>query len=207
MVTRIGRSHWLCVLVGSIALLLTPACGNDEGAPGGASGPDDVGTQTTAESAGSEPASATQPETTDEPSGEEVRFTSTFGPPNLLEAACAADACVFPLTRERSEVEGALTGASVSGGAGFPLPGGGYAGVSIRRFEGTIDGCGSGTVMFTEVITSSDGTEASGTWSIVESSGTEDLAGVAGEGSFTGSQAADGSGVAEGTGTIDCDPG
>jgi hypothetical protein len=204
MVTRIGRSPWLRVLVGGGALLLAPACGNDEGTPGGAASADDVGAQTTTDP---EPVAATQPETADEPSGDEVRFTSSFGPPNLLEPACAGGACVFPLTRERSEVEGALTGSSVSGGAGFPLPGGGYAGVGIRRFEGTIEGCGSGTVMVTEVITSSDGTEASGTWAIVESSGTEDLADAAGGGTFTASQAADGSGVAEATGTISCGPG
>jgi hypothetical protein len=203
MVTRIGRSAWFRVLVGSTALLLTPACGNDESTPGVAAGSDDVSALTTAETADTGP----QPQTTDEPPGDEVRFTTSFGPPTLLDAACADVACVFPLTRDRSELDGAMTGTSVSGGAGFPSPAGGFAGVGIQRFEGTVDGCGSGTLVFTEVITSGDGVTSSGTWSIAEASGTEDLEGATGGGTFEASQEADGSGVAEAIGTIHCPPG
>ena len=131
-------------------------------------------------------------------------MTVTFGPATLGQPACADDACVFPLVRTSSTITGSMTGTTVSGGAGLPGPTGGYVGVGIHRFSGEVEGCGRGTLTWTETITSDDGTAVTGTWAIVPSSGTGDLTEVTGGGTFHGTAATDAGGAAEAVGQLDC---
>ncbi len=97
---------------------------------------------------------------------------------------------------------GAFDGTTVSGGAGTPV-GSGLVGTSIHVFTGTIEGCGEGSVVILETIASVDAVTSTGTWQLVDGSGTGGLD-VQGDGTFTAVQRPDGSGTSNSVGRIRC---
>jgi hypothetical protein len=134
-----------------------------------------------------------------------VTMEVSFDAPTLLAPACdAGGACVYPLSRTTTSVTGSLTGRTVSAGAGTPKKSGGYSGVGFHVFTGRVNGCGSGTVVWTEVITSNDEGNTSGTWTIRKGTGTAGLASVSGNGTFTGKTDPDSSGTVTAKGTVRC---
>lgn len=140
----------------------------------------------------------------DDRDGTDIEFSTTFGAPDMLAPACDDDGnCVLPLTRAHGTIEGSITGRTVSGGVGTAIASGGYSAAGVQVFVGTIEGCGTGTLVWTEYITS-DGVDTTGTWTIVEGSGTGDLESVTGGGTFDADVQADSTGSATGSGTISC---
>jgi hypothetical protein len=150
--------------------------------------------------------SRTSRSTTTVAMGKHVSSEVSFDAPTLLAPACGSTgACVYPLSRTTTRVKGSFTGSTVSAGAGSPTKsGGGYAGVGYQLFTGTVKGCGSGTVVWTEVTSTNDGTNVSGAWTIRNGTGTAGLASVSGGGRFTGKTNRDSSGAVTATGTIHC---
>jgi Protein of unknown function (DUF3224) len=134
-----------------------------------------------------------------------VTMTGSFGPPTFLAPACnEAQNCVYPLERTSSILTGSLSGTSVSAGAGVPNAAGGFDAVGIHLFTGTVEGCGAGTLVWTEELASAGGGEAAGTWHIADGSGTGALESVSGSGSFESHVNADGGGTGTSTGRISC---
>jgi hypothetical protein len=134
-----------------------------------------------------------------------VSMEVSFDAPTLLAPACGpTGACVYPLSRTTTRVEGSFTGSTVSAGAGTPKKTGGYVGVAYQVFTGTVKGCGSGTLVWTEVTSSDDGTNVSGAWTIRKGTGTAGLASASGGGRFTGKTDSDSSGTVTATGTVHC---
>ena len=134
-----------------------------------------------------------------------VTMEISFDAPTLLAPACdAAGACVYPRSRTTTNVTGSLTGRTVSAGAGTPTKSGGYSGVAFHVFTGRVNGCGSGTVAWTEAMTSNDDGNVSGTWTIRNGTGTAGLASVSGNGTFTGTTEPDSSGTVTAKGTVRC---
>lgn len=172
--------------VGALALLvIAVGCSGDDATPR-AKSPTSVSTTTAA-------------------ADKVVSMEVSFDAPTLLAPACgSAGACVYPLSRTTTRIEGSLTGRTVSAGAGTPTKSGGYSGVGFHVFTGTVKGCGSGTVVWTEVITSDDGANVSGAWTIRKGTGTAGLASVSGNGTFTGTTNSDTSGTVTATGTVRC---
>jgi hypothetical protein len=149
--------------------------------------------------------SRTNASTTTVAAGKRVSMEISYDAPTLLAPACGSSgACVYPLSRTTTRVTGSFTGGTVSAGAGTPKKAGGSAGVAYQLFTGTVKGCGSGTLVWTEVTSSDDGTNVLGAWTIRKGTGTAGLASVAGGGRFTGKTNADGSGTAAARGRIRC---
>ena len=111
---------------------------------------------------------------------------------------------MYPLSRTTTRVTGSFTGGTVSAGAGTPKKAGGSAGVAYQLFTGRVKGCGVGTLVWTEVTSSDNGTNVTGAWTIRKGTGTGALASVSGGGRFSGTSNSDGSGTATATGRIRC---
>jgi hypothetical protein len=132
-----------------------------------------------------------------------ITFRGTFGPAALLTPVCDdASRCVYPLERTNSRWTGGLEGASISAGAGTPT-GAGFVGTGVHVFTGTIKGCGTGSLVWTEALVSIDSVTSLGTWLLADGS-TADGRQVQGGGTFTAVQQPDGSGVVDGVGRIRC---
>ena len=71
-------------------------------------------------------------------------------------------------------------------------------------FEGTVEGCGTGTFMVLTHETIEPSGTAQGHWVIPASSGTDDLSLLTGTGTSTGSYAPDGAGGGQLTGRVSC---
>jgi len=134
-----------------------------------------------------------------------VTMEISFDAPTLLAPACdAAGACVYPLSRTTTRVTGSLTGKTVSAGAGAPTKSNGYSGVAFHVFTGRVNGCGSGTVAWTEFTRSNGDGNVSGTWTIRKGTGTAALASLSGTGTFRGKTDPDSSGTSTAKGTVRC---
>jgi hypothetical protein len=93
---------------------------------------------------------------------------------------------------------GDLTGTAYAVGSAVPFADGTYQGQGIAQFTGTVDGCGSGTMLMLESgVLDPSAPRESGTWEIVAGRGTGDLVDTSGSG--TADSSAGGS-----TGTIRC---
>lgn len=172
---RPATTTWLFALLA--VSVLAAACGNDD------SSADEArlgGTTTT----GATPTTDPPVVTTTPQRGNDVEIDVTPGASTLLDPTCDGESCAYPVAIQGSQFTGSFMGTSVSSGAGSPLPGGGYAAVGIHLFDGEVAGCGTGTLMWTESIWTDDGVHLSGTWTIVESSGTSELVGSSGGGTF-----------------------
>ena len=78
-----------------------------------------------------------------------------------------------------------------------------YSG-GVDHFTGTIDGCGNGSMVFSYQTTSDSKGSFDARWDIAEGSGTGDLIGIRGTGTFTGTIRPDGSTPTEYRGTVYC---
>ena len=161
---------------------------------------DDGGEATTAA------APTTNPPTTAaaEPAGREVTFQVDSPPGQFLAPVCEGTACVIPATRTGATFTGDLTGTAVSAGGGAPNPDGGLSFGSYALFTGEISECGSGSFAYVESGRSADGASLHGDWTIVDGSGSGDLAGITGSGTAVASFGGDGSGTATATGVVEC---
>lgn len=139
------------------------------------------------------------------PRGPHASTMLSFGPPTFLPPACnEAQNCVFPLERTTTTLTGTFSGTSVSAGAAVPNATGAYNAVGIHLFTGTVEGCGAGTLVWTEELVSEGGAETAGTWHIADGSGTGALESVSGGGSFQAHVNPDASGTGTATGRISC---
>jgi hypothetical protein len=144
--------------------------------------------------------------TTTAPPGKKIAMEVSFDPSTPLAPVCGpSGACVLPLSRTTpTRITGSFTGGAVSSGAGAPTASGGYTAVAFQLFTGSVEGCGTGTLGWTEVLSSDNVTDVSGTWTIAEGTGTDDLATVSGGGTFEGKVNPDLSGTATVSGRIEC---
>jgi hypothetical protein len=130
-------------------------------------------------------------------------FTSQGPAPTIGTPFCDAEQhCLFPGTRTAT-YEGDWVGTGIALGAAASVVDEDvrFAGPVLWLFSGTIEDCGTGTLVYANLETG-DAVEMSGegTWQIFEGFGTGDLADVSGKGTGSGS-------VAEGSrykGTIRC---
>jgi Protein of unknown function (DUF3224) len=86
----------------------------------------------------------------------------------------------------------------------FILPSGFSYGGGVDRFTGTINGCGTGSVIYQEQYSSDAKGNFKGSWQMVEASGTGDLASLRGSGTYSGVTKPDGSISGEYGGRVDC---
>jgi hypothetical protein len=132
---------------------------------------------------------------------EHVRFTSSeptvvggdFGCDPTDPSRCAG---IFRTVRT---VSGDFAGTTYQAGTAVLLPDGTYRGAAVVQFSGTVDGCGSGTLVIVEAGRLDPATgNAWGTWEISAGQGTGGLAGL------SGSLSSDTRISDETTGTIRC---
>ena len=149
------------------------------------------------------PTSADRGAAPDSSARRHVSFHGVFDPAGFLTPSCdSSGRCVYALGRTGTRLTGAFEGTTVSGGAGTPT-GSGFVGTGVHVFTGTVEGCGHGSVVFTETIESVDAVTSTGTWQLVDGSGTGGLD-VQGNGTFTAVQRPDGSGITNSVGRIRC---
>ena len=192
MVDTLGVSR--IVVIASLALVVLASCGSDD-------------TATTASSA--LPPSSAAATTTIEAStttvlpGVEVNATASGAKSTVGDPVCdAAQHCIYPLTITAT-VTGDLTGTTVSQSAGALL-GTEFAASGTQIFNGTVKGCGTGSmVMLATGRGSTTGTTTS-SWIIAEGFGTGDLAKATGTGTTTLPPASSGSTSETLAGRITC---
>ncbi len=130
------------------------------------------------------------------------------GPNHMGAPTCIDAACVYAFTNSPIQVSGDFVGVASEAGSGAPLLGGGFGGTGYVVFTGSVPACGgSGSLAWTDRVTQSADGAFAGTWEIVKGSGTGALAHVSGSGSGATKHsgvAADGSGHASASGTVDC---
>jgi Protein of unknown function (DUF3224) len=135
----------------------------------------------------------------------EVTFVLS-GPPVQPQApACSAD-CPFPFS-QRADATGGLTGTVVGSGA-VRLAGSRFAGASTFVFRGTVERCGTGTLVLRRYESGNlDARRLRGTWDIAPEAGSDDLEHASGAGTIT-AEAADAPGTISSrfTGRIACAP-
>jgi hypothetical protein len=86
----------------------------------------------------------------------------------------------------------------------FILPSGHSYGSGVDHFTGTISGCGTGSVVYQAAFSSDSKGNIQGQWQMIEGSGTGDLAGLRGSGTFSQITKPDGSTVGDYSGTVYC---
>lgn len=117
-------------------------------------------------------------------------FTSRGPAPTLGTPFCDAEQhCLFPGTRTAT-YEGDWVGTGIALGAAVAGEDASFAGPVLWLFSGTIEECGTGTLVYA-VLETGDAAAMSGegTWEIFEGFGTGDLADVSGKGTGAGSVA------------------
>ena len=88
---------------------------------------------------------------------------------------------------------------------GFSVfPSGVSYGAGVDHFSGTIAGCGTGSISYRQHYNSDDKGDFHGQWQMFGSSGTGDLAGLRGAGTYMGISRADGSTSGDYNGTVFC---
>jgi hypothetical protein len=115
-------------------------------------------------------------------------FLSRGPAPTIGAPFCDAEQhCLYPGTRNAT-YEGDWVGTGIAVGAAAIGEGAHFGGPVLWLFAGTIEHCGSGTLVYA-VIETGDAAAMSGkgTWQIIEGFGTGDLANVSGRGNGAGS--------------------
>ena len=185
-----------------LLLLGVAGCGDDATAEGAAT----TAAATAAPSAAQSTiaATTTTPSTTAAPHGTPVTFEIDLGPAQFGAPACDGPACVIGLQRTGTVLRGDIDGTAVTVGAGAERPGGGLAGSSYSIITAEVAGCGTGSFGYVDVSSAKDISAIPGTWVIVEGTGSGDLAGISGGGTFNAAFNTDTTGHATATGTVDC---
>jgi uncharacterized protein DUF3224 len=86
----------------------------------------------------------------------------------------------------------------------FILPSGCSYSSGVDHFTGTIRGCGTGSVVYQVSFSSDSKGNFQGKWQMIEGSGTGDMAGLRGTGTFSQITKPDGSTVGDYSGTVYC---
>ncbi len=86
----------------------------------------------------------------------------------------------------------------------FILPSAHWYGGGVDRFTGTISACGTGSVVYQVRLSSDSKDNFRGQWQMIAESGTGNLAGLRGTGTFTGITKPDGSTAGDYSGTVYC---
>ncbi len=77
-------------------------------------------------------------------------------------------------------------------------------GGGVDHFTGAVSGCGTGSVVYQQQFSSDSTGNFHGQWQLIEGSGTRELAGLRGAGTYKGTTTADGSTAGDYSGTVYC---
>jgi Protein of unknown function (DUF3224) len=111
-----------------------------------------------------------------------VTIEASSSTPTLVDSPCNGDdptRCIFLVSFDATQV-GDLEGRIIEGDAVTPLPAGGAISANSGIFVGTINGCGTGSFVFTAIQTyGADGSQTD-VYTVVPGAGTGDLDGLTG---------------------------
>jgi Protein of unknown function (DUF3224) len=117
----------------------------------------------------------------------------------------AAQHCLFPYTAPSIAWTGDFAGTGLETGGSMPGSPRGTFGSELRIFVGTLEPCGSGTLLMTSSGVTGSDARGTGSWRIVPGFGTDDLEGVTGSGTSTHDSTEDAlSPITTAKGTVRC---